>query len=648
MYQLIKPLSRPLKNLTKTYTIGKEKISPAPLSFDIETTNIDEQKSAYMYIWQFGFYDSVYIGRTWEDFRLLLEKIPEVLPDGIKIIFVHNLSFEMTFLLPRLELWGLLKKVTAKDPHNVLKVELNNGIEFRDSYALSGMPLSLLAKNYTKTQKLSGDLDYKKLRNSTTPLTSKELQYCINDVVVLSEYAEYLHGIYTKHRKRIPLTITGIVRQYVKRESHGIKCAELYPPNRDAYNHVMTWLFRGGYTHANTRDCDVILKNVKSYDLTSAYPSVMLQRRFPCTPFKLLEENEISTYMYNPCKCWYGLFELSYITKKTPHAYESKHKIITSEHAVFENGRLTYARKIVVLLTDVDFKIYNRFYNFEITRVCAVWGAKSDYLPWYLRKSVINFYSDKKKLKAELKSYTGDENGYNDLSRKLLTVKGQLNSLYGMCVTRLNFDNYNFVDGEWVVENNAVDYETEIKKQFLSPFWGIWVTAYVRDIITGALVSCNGVYSDTDSIKGQIEDTTELERHNAECIEINERLYPNFPEVHDIGLFDYEGEYPFFKTLGAKRYCYVDEKHAPHITVAGLPKSIVHHFENNVQMFKKFQDDMYFIDVKNAHYYAGENTAIVDGEKMHEFSSCYICETSFRMTITDDFMRQIAEERRLI
>lgn len=41
---------------------------------------------------------------------------------------------------------------------------------------------------------------------------------------------------------------------------------------------------------------------------------------------------------------------------------------------------------------------------------------------------------------------------------------------------------------------------------------------------------------------------------------------------HIIGLFELDGEYKEFKTLGAKKYAYIDKKDELHITVSGVPK----------------------------------------------------------------------------
>ena len=77
-----------------------------------------------------------------------------------------------------------------------------------------------------------------------------------------------------------------------------------------------------------------------------------------------------------------------------------------------------------------------------------------------------------------------------------------LNSCYGMCVSRLNFEEYTYdVNGWHTVEGS--EYKELKKQQFLSPYWGIYVTAYCRRNILTAIqhFGDKAVYSDTDSIK---------------------------------------------------------------------------------------------------------------------------------------------------
>ena len=62
--------------------------------------------------------------------------------------------------------------------------------------------------------------------------------------------------------------------------------------------------------------------------------------------------------------------------------------------------------------------------------------------------------------------------------------------------------------------------------------------------------------------------------------------------AHKIGLFDNDGEYLYFKTLGAKKYCYIDKATEKlHITVAGVPKKGVIALKDDIN---NFNDDLFF------------------------------------------------------
>lgn len=668
---------------------GKQvyKVYPVPAAFDIETTNDEETRASYMYHWQFALGNSVFAGRTWDDFFLFIDYIKQgaYYRDGVLYVFIHNMDFESTFLLPRLYQRGLIKRAFAKSEHAPLEIELTNGIIFRDSAALTNMSLSTLAKNYTKTQKMVGDLDYSIARNSKTPLTDEEKQYCINDVVILKEYAEQLHAEYTLNGLKIPLTSTGIVRQYVKKQIPTDKryminkvTRRLFPQDETFYNLIMSKLFRGGYTHAQTGACGQVLNNVVSYDLTSAYPAQMLHHYYPCTAFRYLTPLNIDTVdkFINDGKAVIFAVELFDIKAITPHAIESKNKIIDFDRPIFENGRLYKADRIIVMLTDIDYQIYKMFYTWDNSRTNVLMAqyAHKGRLPDYLYKSVLEFYKNKQDLKSQVKTIenaidNGDTTLYDDLSeaKKLLQKsKGMLNSTYGMTVSRLNFGMWDYgehtddLTGETVTgwyQDEGKTYQELISKQFLSPYYGIYVTAFTRLAVLKALkhFGSYAIYSDTDSVK--ILDTAPdiknyFDNYNAEIHAINklicQRYNLSYDIYADIGTFDFEGKYDRFKTLGAKRYIYEKNGHTEAV-IAGLPKTVTDDFakrNGNDAIFKVFRNGMFFdFADKNAHHYAGETTAIIDGEQMHELSSCYIYETSFKMSIDHLFLMQMTERK---
>lgn len=636
---------------------------PVSAAFDIEATNDSKTRAAYMYVWQLYLNGTVYIGRTWKEFFELLDDIAyyfKTSPKRKLYIFIHNMAYEMSFLLPRLLAAEKLKRVFAKEKHKPIEVVLNNGIVFRDTLALTNMSLANLAKNYTKTQKLTGELDYNIPRNSHTKLTTEEIHYCVNDVQILGEYADQLHTEYTLNKQKIPLTSTGIVRAYIKREIKNGRyytghIANLYPPTVKEYNYTMRWLFRGGYTHAQTQICGEIYNDVTSWDLTSAYPSVMLQKSYPNTPF-IMTETPLQDIENGKAVIFTA--EFTNITAVTPHTIESKHKCIDYQNAIFENGRLYSADKLIVMLTEIDYKIYQQFYKWDGMTILYAKSAYKKPLPDYLTLAVAYFY----RRKAELKKMTRNDPKNEALKKELLKVKGMLNSCYGMCVSRLNTTDILYNDnGEWK-EVDGKPYEKIIKKQFLSPYWGIYVTAYCRERILTAfkLIGCNALYGDTDSVKVLGDYSDIFNNINAEIMEINRkictRLKLDYNLYRDIGTFDNDGIYTQFKTYGAKRYVYTALNHKTNelettAVIAGLPSDVINEFiENHGQaaLYDFFENGMLFENCgKNAHHYADYSETIINGEKMVEYGSCYIFPVNFEMRIDSIFLALINERQEI-
>src|SRR5699024_458874 len=146
---------------------------------------------------------------------------------------------------------------------------------------------------------------------------------------------------------------------------------------------------------------------------------------------------------------------------------------------------------------------------------------------------------------------------------------------------------YNDEDN-WGFEKVNIDEEIEkyngSKNRFLYYAWGIWVTAYARrNLWTGILaVGEDYIYSDTDSIKALNYDkhSPYVEAYNKNvlnklykmCDELGfdpELLTPKTVkgEVKPLGIWEFEGNYNRFKTLGAKRYL-VQEGDKYSLTVA--------------------------------------------------------------------------------
>ena len=200
---------------------GHKEYLNIPVSFDIETSswyNDQGEKCACMYIWQFGIDGIVIYGRTWDEFLDMLSQLVDYLDLSAQrriIIYVHNLGYEFQFMRK----WFTWDKVFAiKNRRPVYAI--CGPFEFRCSLFLSNYALAYIGDNLLHrypVRKLVGNLDYSKVRHSSTPLTKDELDYCFNDVRVVMAYIrekiEQDGSIVD-----IPLTNTGYVRRYCRNE----------------------------------------------------------------------------------------------------------------------------------------------------------------------------------------------------------------------------------------------------------------------------------------------------------------------------------------------------------------------------------------------------------------------------------------------
>lgn len=597
--------------------------------FDIETTSTytsEGVKFAYMYIWTFGIKDENHIihGRTWEEFISVCKKLQNSynLSENRRLVcYVHNLGFEFQFMRKYFN-WVEVFSIDERKP---LKALCDYGIEFRDSYLLSGFSLDVTAKNLTNhtIDKLGGGLDYDLIRHSETPLTDLELQYCKNDVIIILYYINEQIKIYGDITK-IPMTNTGRVRTHVRNRcyysntNHSKSSTGKYKRYRaimedltldkDIYN-MLSRGFMGGFTHANANYTGQVLDDVTSIDFTSSYPAVMLAEKFPMSKGIKTEFTKEKDFNYYR-KHYALIFNIRFnnlVSKIPQENYLSESKCYDKVKVQENNGRIYRAESLVTTITDVDYEIIEQCYSWESAEVNSVYRFHRGYLPKSIIESTIDLYKDK----TVLKGVEGSETEY-------LLSKGMLNSIYGMTVTRVIRDDILYSD-DWGVE--PADTDEQIKKynnsknRFLYYPWGVWITAYARRNLWYGIISMKDdyIYSDTDSIKFKnfekhkpfIETYNKHVINKIKCmckhysIDYN-RLEPKTKEgiVKPIGVWDLDGHYSRFKTLGAKRYLVEFPNGEMEMTVAGLSKRNGLKYlqdvnKNNTDVFKAFNDEMY-------------------------------------------------------
>ena len=581
-------------------------------TFDIETTSIirnpktgnvflydktkdpeyykDMEKFGYMYIWQFSINDMVVYGRYWSEFIELLTVLKK-LYFGIKIIFVHNLAWEFQFFKNYFDDLNIFARTNHK-PITARSESFN--IEFRCTLMLTNMKLESLPKNYNlPVTKQSGLLNYNRIRTNETDLTPDELKYCEYDCLVVYEFIKKKRDQYI-NVVNIPLTQTGELRRV---------CQKLY---KDDYKYkkwlnkqlipditTLQWAlkaFQGGYVHANACYANRVIYGVKSYDIASSYPTAQTAELYPVSlPFPISNDVTIDDMINSTNRLYITEIEFVDFESVMQSNILSESKCYNKYHVLSDNGRVRKAERFTVVLTSVDLISIRKFYkwNETDTRVIKTMG----FFVGYLDKKFVNLIWELYKDKTALK-------GIPEFEERYAQQKQYINACYGMTVTNLITDDvvfdtatHTWNDPKKLTLATAQDKLNKInnnRKTFLSPIWGIFITAYARKNLFTCMYEiekrsmengykCGVVYCDTDSIKcfGDVDDI--FEKYNKE-IAVKLQKSANALDLDyemtrpktikgkqkPLGVFEYEGEYDGgFITLGAKKYL---TKHNTEIT----------------------------------------------------------------------------------
>ena len=638
-----------------------------PAAFDIEVSSFreHEEKRACMYIWMFGINNLVTYGRTWEELDSFLKVLSTVLgldENRRLCVYVHNLSYEFQFIRKRFD-WNEVFLLEERKPAYCR----TGGYEFRCSMKLAGgKSLESVGKDLQKykVEKKVGDLDYNKVRHSETPLTEKELGYCENDIRVLLSYIQEkieMDGDITK----IPLTNTGYVRNYCRKACFKswrryktlMKNLEVEP---DEYGQLKR-AFQGGFTHANAKYVGKVIENVASFDLTSSYPTVMVLEKFPMSKGKhigsVTDVEQLLQLMETKC-CMFNLE----VTNLRPRLFQdnpiSASKCQILERHIENNGRVVFADRLKITCTEQDLYIYAQFYDWDEWEITDMVVYDKAYLPRNFVKSILKLYKDKTQLK-----------GLVDQTVNYMISKNMINAAYGMIVTDINRKEFDYVNDSFItsapnLESNIEKYNKSMKRFLYYP-WGVWVTAYARANLFSAIIELGDdyIYSDTDSVKfinyekhldyfkkyGEIIMEKISDASTFHRISVDEFSPQNKSgKKVTIGLWDFEGVYDKFKTLGAKRYL-VQKDGKFSLTVAGVnKKSACKYLEETGDPFKFFTKDLVIpadYSKRNVLTYIDDETSglVCDYNGVvlpyREMSSIHMESTEYSFSLSDQFIR---------
>lgn len=557
-------------------------------TMDIESSTINRRTKEPI---AFAYSITVYIDeyaimfRTWREYKTFLSRLTGQLGTdeyNRLVCYIHNLPYEFQFMRSFFH----IEEVFATQKRKVVKC-LADGIEYRCSYKMTNMSLDKLTSSLPgiKHGKLDGgDFDYNKLRLPSTRITPDEADYIYNDVVGLYECIKVKLEDDNYNIATIPLTSTGFVRNQLRRAMNE------NPANRDnlracrldqlTYG-LLREARRGGNTHCSPVWSCQLLENLYSMDMSSAYPAVMIQCKFPSTKFIPIKHPENYEDYIGKKACILDItFKNICVKTLRTVAYIPKAKCTQLRDIDGDNGRVLAAKQISMVITDIDYQIIKDTYEFKKEdvecRYCYI--ADYDYLPDELRNLLLKQYREKTTLKDK------DEYLY-------MKKKNEFNANFGCMLTDICQDSVEYNEGEDGDPFKSVkikDYTATLEKYYRNPSsflqyqHGVWVTAHCRNRLQKAIqgLGRSMVYCDTDSAKFMDSPANrllfeklnnEIRQEIAECGIDCTVTYKG--KEYTLGIWEQDGHYKEFKSLGAKKYAYIDDNDKFHITVAGLSKS---------------------------------------------------------------------------
>ena len=631
-------------------------------SFDIETTSTIYQgeKIGFMYLWGFSFYNKyVIFGRTWEEFEEFIKKLQGLLrkTSTTIVVYIHNASFEFTFMYQYLKRLDKNFKFFATDKNKVLDFEISN-IEFRCSYRLTNLSLAKACDKFqTKTKKLNQgevlDLDYEKIRTPFTTLEESEKNYFLNDLLSTVEIVEKLMEIYNDNIITIPGTATGYIRRITRKACNDYLYRKWYKRLELPWDIMQMCIYnkKGGDTHCNrfkyaqVYTKELLGSDILSFDIKSSYPYQMLTKYFPISKFKVKTDfaDRFDFYIRRKCCLFYVKFDEVEIKPLCDMTVISRSHIINEKSNTVEisdNGRVVKGNNIILCLNEIDYLNIRKYYNIKGEHILKGAVANRGKLPESIRKVIFNTFKEK----CDLEIYKGTDKEYLYSNKK-----SELNSIYGMILTSILHSTYDIKYNEdneldWMeIEKTDAEKIKELETYFesYSHFLyfpqGLWVVSHARADLYELCDCCDEhIYHDTDSCKGSNWDMKKLEEFNnirkQKCIE-NDIVYKDIY----LGTAENDGNYNNgFISFGAKKYAYMDDEGKAHITIAGCNKKCGSQLKDNLN---NFTQGMNFIDATNQAQYNMKDIRYitVNGDTFSTAGGVYICKGDYTLTLCDDY-----------
>lgn len=551
------------------------------------------------------------------------------------IVWVHNLDYELTFLLREIEnAKGIIKynkygivegiydeivqDVILRDRHSPLSIKLNvlPNIIFRDTYAIFNKSVARLGEEL-KLPKLK--YNYKKTRLPWDELEEIDYKYNERDNIIVAKslYKYMIDNNLTIND--IPLTFTSFVKRKRKEfilENYGKKSINKFYFDRNEqlqnfnFFELILKTYQGGLTASNINETGKLIdKGIYSIDIKSSYPYQMCSKYFPFYSYKTTVNytGELADKFYKigNYKGFFGVFIFKNIRVKNrnyllPISSSQLSKGYVSSDRVHFNGKLLSASEIIIPCNNLDIDTINLVYKYDKIECLEIFATKK---ARRLRQEEISFLLSAFHKKETIKDK-------EDIEYALSKV--YINSMYGVKVTTPIKSSYSIEEGE-ITEIDYFKFNEDERKEIYNKFLesqpsfggtldiftdGCYITSYARYMLVSMMCQlvdegCNVVYSDTDSIKFYLNGVEEdyifnlINRENWLTVKDNKRnnRFKSFKEqfnisdedynkICNLGIWEIENKIPipYFITFGAKKYGYITHDNKVKTTIAGCNK----------------------------------------------------------------------------
>lgn len=444
---------------------------------DFETTTEKfYEENGFVKVWLFAISNENGViehwGQTLEEFFDICEKCY----NGY-IIYFHNLRFDGSFILNKLlqDNWEYLENIYAKsskgfntlidDTGQFYQITLHfkqySTVKIQDSLKLLPFPVRKIAKDFDLPM-AKGSIDY-----DNFVINDETLEYVFNDVKIVALALKEI-------KENGMLAMTTASSAYNNYLETNPFFSSYFPDLEEQFLIDYRNAYRGGRSQVNPIYANIVLANVKRYDVNSMYPYVMSELPLPYGyPIKI---NKIGEYKFELYKI-YVIFKL-----KEGHlpTLLKKNVLYADQSYYTETDPL---EPELIYISNIDYELLVKHYDITYIKFEEMWGFKT---ADYLFKNYINHWYQ---VKCTTKG------------AKKAIAKLMLNSLYGKFGSNIKGKSkYPLLDEEEALAFRTGE-ETTRKKYYL-PI-AIAIVSHAHKIIDDAICSTgydNFVYCDTDSV----------------------------------------------------------------------------------------------------------------------------------------------------